>query len=106
MRLASYKAANGSKSRETQRSNNKTNMNKLETLRQFVGKIVKATSANDYGQLIGKCLNVRECISDYTDINKGIRYLADIENAGNVRVALADTMSEAYPHQSEQITKI
>ena len=67
-------------------------MSKLEKLRSFVGKIVKATSANDYSQLSGKCLNVRECISDYTDINKGIRYLADIENAGNVRVALAETI--------------
>lgn len=69
-------------------------MTKLETLRQYVGKIVKATSANDYSQISGKCLNVRECISDYTDLNKGIRYLADIENAGYVRVALAETMSE------------
>jgi len=70
-------------------------MSKLEKLSSlWVGKIVSATCANNYNQISGRCLNVRECISDYTEISRGIRYLADIENAGNVRVALAESMFE------------
>ena len=54
--------------------------------------IVKATSANDYSEIKGKCINVRECIDDYTKGSAGIRYLADIERAGDVKVGLASTM--------------
>lgn len=67
---------------------------KLEKYSQLIGKTVKATSANDYSQITGKCRNVRECIDNYTDPVNGIRYLADIENAGFNKVALANTMEE------------
>jgi hypothetical protein len=40
----------------------------------------------------GKCLNVRECVDDYTKGAAGIRYLADIERGGDVKVGMASTL--------------
>jgi hypothetical protein len=59
---------------------------------QYIGETVKATSANDYSEIKGKCINVRECIDDYTSAASGVRYLADIERGGDVKVGLASTM--------------
>lgn len=67
-------------------------MKRLHDYAQYIGKLVKATSANDYSEIKGKCLNVRECVDDYTKGASGIRYLADIERAGDVKVGLASTI--------------
>jgi hypothetical protein len=67
-------------------------MKRLHDYDQYIGKLVKATSANDYSEIKGKCLNVRECVDDYTKGASGIRYLVDIERAGDVKVGLASTM--------------
>jgi len=67
-------------------------MKTLQDYKQFEGQIVKTTSANDYSTITGKCIRVRECIDNYTDITKGIRHLADIENNGAVKVAMAQSM--------------
>jgi len=69
-------------------------MKTLHDFKSFIGKTVTATSANDYSVISGKCINVRECIDSYTDITNGIRHLADVENAGYVKVVLAKTMKE------------
>jgi len=67
-------------------------MKRLHDYNQYIEKTVKATSANDYSEIKGKCLNVRECVDDYTKGASGIRYLAEIERAGDVKVGLASTM--------------
>jgi hypothetical protein len=67
-------------------------MKRLHDYNQYIGKTVKATSANNYSEIKGKCINVRECVDDYTKGASGIRYLADIERAGDVKVGLASTM--------------
>jgi hypothetical protein len=67
-------------------------MKRLHDYDQYIGKLVKVTSANDYSEIKGNCLNVRECVDDYTKGASGIRYLADIERAGDVKVGLASTM--------------
>ena len=54
--------------------------------------MVKATSANDYSEIKGKCINVRECIEDYNRGASGIVYLADIERGGYVKIGMAATM--------------
>jgi len=63
----------------------------LNDYKQFVGKMVSATSANTYETIRGKCVSVRETVTDYTDVTKGILFLVDIENAGMVKVGLAQT---------------
>lgn len=71
-------------------------MKPLSYYKKYEGQIVKAISANDYTEIKGKCIQVREVISDYTDIEKGIKLFADIENHGAVKVALARTMSVIF----------
>jgi hypothetical protein len=63
----------------------------LHSFDQYIGKTVKATSANNYSEIKGQCINVRECIDDYRG-DTGVRYLADIERGGDVKVGLASTM--------------
>jgi len=63
----------------------------LNDYKKLVGEIISATSANTYETIRGKCVSVRETITDYTDATKGILYLVDIENAGMVKVGLAKT---------------
>lgn len=66
-------------------------MKTLQDYRYLLGQTVEAENVNYYGQqVIGKCINVRECIDDYTDITKGIRHLIDVEQPdGSVCVCLA-----------------
>ena len=71
-------------------------MKSLRHYKEYEGLIVKAISANDYTEITGKCINVREVISDYADIEKGIKLFADIEKHGEVKVALARTMSVIF----------
>jgi len=79
-------------------------MKRLHDYDQYIGKLVKATSANDYSEIKGKCLNVRECVDDYTKGASGIRYLADIERAGDVKVGLASTMEIIEANDADQAT--
>ena len=79
-------------------------MKRLHDYDQYIGKLVKATSANDYSEIKGKCLNVRECVDDYTKGASGIRYLADIERAGDVKVVLASTMEIIEANDADQAT--
>lgn len=78
----------------------------MKTLTQYKNdlqwKIITATSANDYSQIAGRCLNVREAIDDYTDINRGIRHLVDIETPGGVvKVGLASTAQKIHDFSPE-----
>ena len=66
-------------------------MKTLKDFKYLVEEIVSATSANTYEVITGKCVGVRETVTSYTDINKGIDLLIDIENAGCVKVGLAKT---------------
>lgn len=65
----------------------------LNDYKKFIGEMISATSANTYETIKGKCVSVRETVTDYTDATRGILFevLVDIENAGMVKVGLAKT---------------
>jgi hypothetical protein len=70
----------------------------IELKEKFVGKIVTATSAEDYSKIHGKCTAIRECPVVYVSECCGestagsLMLVADIEYSEGVKVVFAKTL--------------